>query len=100
MLCSSLSQKSDAVSVDLLTRAQLELLYSKRTNTQNATSISRNPNNRYLILTYTSEFDKVQYPLPLQYEQPSVDKLRDTIKRLRQELSGKVRYFETYTAYC
>mmetsp|Transcript_18038 Transcript_18038/g.15754 ORF Transcript_18038/g.15754 Transcript_18038/m.15754 type:complete len:196 (-) Transcript_18038:645-1232(-) len=38
-------------------------------------------------MTYVSEFDKVHYPLPLNFEEnPDVDTLKATIKRLQTEL--------------
>lgn len=44
---------------------------------------------RYLILTYTVEFDRVHYPLPLAYEEdPNPAALKATIRRLRQELES------------
>lgn len=45
-------------------------------------------NKRYLILTYSSEFDRVHYPLPLAFEEnPDVERLKDIIKDLRMKLS-------------
>ena len=50
---------------------------------------------RYIIMAYNSEFDKVHYPLPLNYEE-NVDntKLKITIQRMKEELDvikmGKV----------
>ena len=42
---------------------------------------------RYLILTYTSEFDRVHYPVPLGDEaEPDVRSLQRTCMRLRDEL--------------
>lgn len=41
--------------------------------------------NRYVILTYNSEFDRVHFPLPLAYEEaPTVESLRRTIFRLKR----------------
>lgn len=40
-----------------------------------------------MILTYVVEFDKVHYPLPLNYEEnPDPVTLKATIRRLRIEL--------------
>ncbi|RHY67671.1 hypothetical protein DYB34_009168, partial [Aphanomyces astaci] len=44
-------------------------------------------NKRYLILTYAVEFDRVHYPLPLNFvENPSPAMLQRTIRRLKQTL--------------
>lgn len=43
---------------------------------------------RYLILTYTVEFDRVHYPLPLAFEdEPSAESMQRTIRRLRRDLA-------------
>ncbi|KRX10182.1 hypothetical protein PPERSA_08585 [Pseudocohnilembus persalinus] len=42
---------------------------------------------RYLIMTYCAEFDKVHYPMPLNYdENPDPEQLKSTVRRLRIEL--------------
>lgn len=103
MLLSALEQRSDAVFVDLLTAADLEL-YRKRKlgragdSSHGTPTINGNGNGnnskRYLILTYAVEFDRVHYPLPLTLVQsPSPDMLQRTIRRLRQ-----VRAISVYTA--
>lgn len=39
---------------------------------------------RYLILTYSAEFDRVHYPLPLMFDDsPNSDAMKQTIRRLR-----------------
>lgn len=44
-------------------------------------------NKRYLILTYTSEFERVHYPLPLAYiERPDTQYLQSVIRRLHAEV--------------
>lgn len=41
--------------------------------------------DRYLILTYAAEYDRVHYPLPLAYvESPEREQLERTIDRLRE----------------
>ena len=41
--------------------------------------------DRYVILTYKSEFDRVHFPLPLAYEEhPSLESLQRTIFRLKR----------------
>ena len=53
----------------------------------NMSIITKQHNKRYIILTYTSEFDRVHYPLPLQYnEVPETDNLIRTINRYRHRL--------------
>ena len=42
---------------------------------------------RYLILTLTAEFEKVHYPLPLNYlEDPGVEVLRRTLTRMQSQV--------------
>ncbi|TMW68176.1 hypothetical protein Poli38472_007848 [Pythium oligandrum] len=100
MLLSAISHRSDAVFIDLLTTADLEL-YRKRkmgrsqgsghavfdtpgTEADKTSTMSK----RYLILTYAVEFDRVHYPLPLQLvETPTPETLQRTIRRLRQALT-------------
>ena len=41
---------------------------------------------RYLILTYAVEFDRVHYPLPLNFEEnPDPSVLQATIRRMRDD---------------
>lgn len=68
----------------------LEVLKSQMTRQAGANplypKIPKN-NKRYLILTYSSEFDRVHYPLPLAFEEnPDVERLKDIIKDLRVKL--------------
>lgn len=100
MLRSALDGDSTSVFVDLLTAQDLNALKSRRSGKAAAgpgslgvstsssfTSDAAAPGKRYLILTYTAEFDKVHYPLPLTYEEkPSPASLQRTINRLRREL--------------
>lgn len=91
MLMSALRRTSDSVCVDLLTYSDLEVLKAKRLRRSGhdvpmpATYTSNN--KRYLILTYQGEFDKVHYPLPLQFEEhPDPVDLKKTIIKLRGRL--------------
>ncbi|CAM6045728.1 unnamed protein product [Sphagnum compactum] len=88
MLRSAILQESDSVFVDLLTYQDLEMLKNKKSRGIGVHPCQRAPNNkRYLILTYTGEFDRVHYPLPLLYEEnPEPEALKRTIRRLRDEL--------------
>ena len=87
--------------VDLLTYSDLELLKARKngttsTTTSSSTSSSSSSsslgalaNKRYVILTYSGEFDRVHYPLPLVHEDPNhpnVTSLRRTINKLRQQV--------------
>ena len=73
--------------VDLLTYQDLEVLKSRRAGAAAAAPTQQqqqqqqqqgvSSSKRYLILTYAAEFDRVHYPLPLQYEdQPDPQRLR------------------------
>jgi coiled-coil domain-containing protein 61 len=93
MLSAALQKNNDAVFVDLLTYGDLENLKSRK-NGQNSSNVSsrgdssfRGSKKRYLILTYTVEFDRVHYPLPLSFEEePDAESLKRTVARLRNEL--------------
>eukprot|EP01135_Chromosphaera_perkinsii_P003567 Nk52_evm25s248 gene=Nk52_evmTU25s248 len=89
MLESSILQDSNSVGLELLTYSHLEALRSKKAG-EHPKSINRNSNNnskRYLIMTYTSEFDKTHYPLPLGYDgPPDPVALRQKISSLKSEL--------------
>jgi coiled-coil domain-containing protein 61 len=84
--------------IDLLTYSDLESLKAKKTgNTStistgasiNTALTSKSQLKRYIILTYTGEYDRVHYPLPLSFEEtPNVDALKRTIRRLRALLDG------------
>ena len=105
MLRKALDSGSDSVFVDLLTAADLTELKNRRSgkpagvgNSMSSSAAgmalgnsrsSRSNGKRYLILTYTAEFDKVHYPLPLSFEEhPSPATLQRTIGRLRRELAN------------
>ncbi|KAG7396004.1 Coiled-coil domain-containing protein 61 [Phytophthora boehmeriae] len=91
MLLTALRRNSDAVFVDLLTAADLDL-YRQRKLQPGLTSTtdgSTAAGKRYLILTYAVEFDRVHYPLPLVPAlSPSPEILQRTIRRLRQALEA------------
>ena len=84
--------------VDLLTYSDLELLKARKNGTTSTTTSSSTSsssslgalaNKRYVILTYSGEFDRVHYPLPLVHEDPNhpnVTSLRRTINKLRQQV--------------
>ncbi|PRP84100.1 AMP deaminase [Planoprotostelium fungivorum] len=96
MLVSALSGTSESVVIDILTYEDLERLKQKQTerssSSSNTNRSSTAHSKRYLIMTYLVEFDRVHYPLPLVHQSletsPSTAKaLRDTIKKLRAEIS-------------
>jgi hypothetical protein len=92
MLLSAVKQQSDSVFIDLLTYHDLELLKSKKAKAQGQQPqqpprAAQANNKRYLILTYAAEFDRVHYPLPLQYEaSPDPEQLKRVIRDLRAQL--------------
>lgn len=87
MLVSAIHQESESVFVDLLTYADLETLKSKKGPSQAPFKRTIPPNNkRYLILTYAAEFDRVHYPLPLLFEEPTVQHLQSVVQQLRAQL--------------
>eukprot|EP00899_Mesostigma_viride_P014638 jgi/Mesvir1/23175/Mv22647-RA.1 len=91
MLLTALTESSESVFVDLLTYADLEMLKNRRLNRQAppAQKTTSSNNKRYLILTYAAEFDRVHYPLPLLFEEePEPETLKETIRRLSEELAG------------
>ncbi|CAD8082194.1 unnamed protein product [Paramecium primaurelia] len=85
MLQSALNNQTETVYIDILTFQDLEQIKNKRSNKLQTQNIAPN-NKRYLILSYIVEFDKVHYPLPLNYnEQPNLQQMKNTIIRLRKE---------------
>ena len=88
MLASAIRRESDSVFVDLLTYADLETLKSKKSAGRAPLQRTIPPNNkRYLILTYAAEFDRVHYPLPLLYEEPTIEHLQSVVQQLRTQLA-------------
>ncbi|KAK7104287.1 centrosomal protein CCDC61-like isoform X3 [Littorina saxatilis] len=94
MLESAVLQNSNSVCLDLLTYSDLEALRHKKnrgTEVKSSIPAPRSGSNtllskRYLILTYTVEFDRIHYPLPLPYVgKPDPKALQDTIRQLRTE---------------
>ena len=92
MLMTSLSKNSESVFLDILTYQDLQVLKTRKQGQSSQSqsqgvNASMTNNKRYLILTYVVEFDKVHYPLPMNYnEVPDVESLKNTIRRLRTEL--------------
>ncbi|XP_046813379.1 centrosomal protein CCDC61-like isoform X2 [Vespa crabro] len=88
MLQSGLLKTSESITLDLLTFEDLELLRSRKIDSSSVSAMSNKANNRrYLILTYTVEFDRIHYPLPLEYcGLPDPTILQATIRRLQAEI--------------
>ncbi|XP_076234127.1 centrosomal protein CCDC61 [Calliopsis andreniformis] len=88
MLQSGLLKTSESITLDLLTFEDLELLRARKFERNSGSSLSNATNNRrYLILTYTVEFDRIHYPLPLEYcGLPDPVILQATIRRLKAEI--------------
>ncbi len=98
MICSALNKTNESVFIDLLTFADLEALKQRKLgqnmsdnssvmSNSSSTLNSRSSMKRYVILTYSGEFDRVHYPLPLAFEaSPNADSLKRTINRLRKEI--------------
>ena len=91
MLCSSFSKDNESVVVDILTPTDLEMIKARKTGSNNTSARSSASlssfQKRYVILTYSSEFDRVHYPLALPFEdKPNVPALRRTIARLRRKI--------------
>uniref|UniRef100_A0A6P7G1D2 Coiled-coil domain-containing protein 61-like n=1 Tax=Diabrotica virgifera virgifera TaxID=50390 RepID=A0A6P7G1D2_DIAVI len=85
MIKSGLLRTSESVTLDLLTFEDLELLRSRKIIRNVGYT---NNNRRYLIVTYIVEFDKIRYPLPLEYcGPPDPLVLQSTIRRLEVELA-------------
>jgi len=94
MLESAVLQNTTTVCLDLLTYSDLEALRNRKnrgTEVKSSIPSSRSSSNnllakRYLILTYTVEFDRIHYPLPLPYVgKPDPRGLQDQIRQLRAE---------------
>ncbi|XP_019874336.1 centrosomal protein CCDC61 [Aethina tumida] len=90
MIKSGLLKTCESVTLDLLTYEEFESLrHRKITKYLGPDSYF---NRRYLILTYAVEFDKIRYPIPLEYcGPPDPIVLQKTIKRLEMELA-KTKY--------
>ncbi|CAG2203446.1 CCDC61 [Mytilus edulis] len=94
MLESAVTQSSESVSLDLLTYADLESLRQRKTgsvpnsNVPHGKTVSLN-SKRYLIVTYTVEFDRIHYPLPLPYMgKPDPRALQEVIRQQRSEIKA------------
>ncbi|XP_071962054.1 centrosomal protein CCDC61-like isoform X2 [Antedon mediterranea] len=108
MLKSAISKTSESVNLDLLTYADLESLRNSKAGVASRTVPSSQKvalnSKRYLIVTYTVEFDRIHYPLPLTYQgkpdpvllQNTVRDLKLEIKRLKKQLQPEFRNVELH----
>ncbi|XP_062502740.1 centrosomal protein CCDC61-like [Corticium candelabrum] len=105
MLKSVVTKTSSSVSLDLMTFSDLEQLRSHQGHKSRqpvSKPVPHVANKRYLILTYTVEFDRVHYPLPLPYigkpdpavQQTTIRKLRSELANLKRQLSRNHRRSE------
>jgi len=86
MMESALTKSTDSVTLDLLTYGDLQLLRNQKSTCQAQSSSEALNSKRYLILTYSVEFDRIHYPLPLPYlGKPNPVALLRTIRELRTE---------------
>ena len=97
MLKSAVSRARESVTLDLLTYEDLEHMWDKqrasfrrRGGHQSPSSCSNKTQaKRYLILTYNVDFDRIHYPLALNYcGQPDARVLKDIIRKLQSELDA------------
>lgn len=103
MLKAAVARSSESVTLDLLTYADLEALRGQKfghasyrgVSPASKTSLGQQKqlhSKRYLILTYSVEFDRIHYPLALPYVgklDPAA--LLETIRKLRTELQRQGR---------
>ena len=95
MLAAALKrEQNDEVVIDLLTQQDLAMIKARKQNPGMAAPQSLDHLNvpptvkRYLILTLNGEFEKVHYPLPLNFlEEPDIATLRRTFARMHSEVS-------------
>lgn len=113
MLMSALSKESESVFIDLLSFRDLEQIKMKKMqgnslresfnsnesqmnfnkinamNNSNSNSLNdiNRMNKRYFIISFSNEFEKVHYPLPLQYiSTPENEMLIRTIQRMKKNI--------------
>ena len=92
MLESAITKSSESVSLDLLTYSDLETMWDKKLGSISKqegrlSPVGKPQAKRYLILTYSVEFDRIHYPLALPYNGcPDPLVLQSTIRKLQIEL--------------
>ena len=96
ILYSALKKESNSVFFDILNYKDLEELRTKNQSNINNLSQSQSMldsqklNKKYLIISYTNEFENVHFPLPLNIlENPDSSILIRTIDRLKMKIKSK-----------
>lgn len=93
MLMSGLAKETENVLIDLLSYKDLEMMRNKKSNNTTSNSINESNSNvdlstlnkKYLIISYTNEFEKVHFPLPISFViQPEISLTLRTIERLKK----------------
>ena len=89
MILMALEGSSKTVFIDFLSYQDIQLLREKRSGSKSANKSNNYTSNpqqnlkRYVILTYTTEFEKVHYPLVLTLiSQPDQECLKRVFKRV------------------
>lgn len=84
-------QNSSLLSIDLLDYEYLNQLWNQKfKNKFDLTNsfVSTSENKKYFIVTYITDFDKINYPIPLKYIGcKSIKIYRDLMHELRKEIS-------------
>lgn len=77
-----------SVSLNLLSQQDLmQLKQQSQSESGSQLTQSNKFEKKYIILTFSGEFDKVHYPLPLKYlEEPEMDQMYKTFQRLQCQL--------------
>jgi coiled-coil domain-containing protein 61 len=103
---SALAKESESVLIDLISYKDLEIMKMKKMQ-QNSLNMSNNMNEsmnnmnsmsdpnkinkKYFIMSYANEFEKVHYPLPLQYmSTPDTEMMLRTIERMRKYINSNL----------
>ena len=69
-ICFLFLEASEAVNLDILSYEDLKVLREQKLGTKSKKGKEKSDKlqtKRYLIMTYTVEFDQIHYPLPLTY---------------------------------
>lgn len=86
MLLSVLDAGSESLDFEILTYADIQRLRARQSGARSQGPVRESP-TRYFIINFSGEYDKVHYPLALNYEEvPDAVDLQKTINRMRREL--------------
>ncbi|XP_022240196.1 coiled-coil domain-containing protein 61-like isoform X2 [Limulus polyphemus] len=90
MLKTALKKTSSSVFIKVLTDSELEWMRKERSGYVRGSPLSKSSTTskkRFLLLVYTVEFDRIHYPLRLQYQGiPDISTLMTTMVELRTAL--------------